>query len=207
MADNNIDESELQNTPEGGGGDPGKGKNKAKEDKFTWGDAGILAVLIIGIVLVRIFVIAPYRVPSESMEPTVATGSYIIGSKTSDPHKGDVVVFTNEDWGETNYVKRIVAIEGDTVGGCDSEGRLLVNRKPVFEDYVDGNTGCNFPEIVVPEGRVWVMGDNRLNSADSRYHTFGSGGGADVDAGTIDKDNIEAVVTMNVGLTTLHRVK
>lgn len=88
---------------------------------------------------------------------------------------------------EKDFVKRVVATGGQTVQCCDSEGRVTVDGQPLDEPYIEFDSQIetrSFGPVTVPEGRLWVMGDNRAGSADSRSHVD------DGDMGTIPVDNV-----------------
>ncbi|UGY93834.1 signal peptidase I [Streptomyces gobiensis] len=80
---------------------------------------------------------------------------------------------------ENDYVKRVIGIGGDSVTCCDTRGRIEVNGEPLAEDYLfPGDSASSVPfDIVVPEGRLWVMGDHRADSRDSRDYLGKPGGG------------------------------
>lgn len=190
-------------------------------------------LIVIALVLVFVFqtfVGRVYRIPSESMQPTLqgcpgCTGDRIFVDKITyrlgEPQQGDVVVFKGPDsWNlgyrsirsenpvlhalediggvigivppdQNDLVKRVIAVGGQTVGGCSPEGHLLVDGQPLTEPYLHEDPtinrnplNCAFGPVTVPEGNVWVMGDNRNNSADSRFHM------GDEFQGTVPEENI-----------------
>ncbi|MDX6353306.1 MAG: signal peptidase [Streptomyces sp.] len=117
----------------------------------------------------------PYTVPTNSMQPTVAPGDKVLAQRISgsDVHRGDVVVFSDKLWGDEPMVKRVVAMGGDTVQCCDKQGQLTVNGKPIAEDYLnaDSTTASLLPfKSTVPKGSLFLLGDNRQVSEDSRIH-------------------------------------
>ncbi len=124
----------------------------------------------------------PYTVPTDSMRPTVAPGDKVLAQKVSgsEVHRGDVVVFKDKLWGNEPLVKRVVGVGGDTVACCDAHGRLTVDGVPVDEPYLNGG-GTAAQEsfkATVRKGELFMLGDNRSVSQDSRVHLEDAEGGA-----------------------------
>lgn len=134
---------------------------------------GVVIALVIEALLVQAF-----WIPSPSMEPTLNVGDRVLVNKLSyrlhDVHRGDVIVFERPPGASRggddeikDLIKRVVAIGGDTI---ESRNQLVyVNGERVDEDYLEPGTPTdNLPRQTIPEGHVFVMGDNRTNSEDSR---------------------------------------
>jgi signal peptidase I len=81
--------------------------------------------------------------------------------------------------GTRDYVKRVIGLPGDRVACCDNVGRVVVNGRPLDEPYVHAGDAASLVRfsVAVPAGRIWVMGDHRSASADSRAHLGDPGGG------------------------------
>ena len=141
--------------------------------------ATIVVVAVLAAFLIKEYLIQAFYIPSASMERTLEIRDRVLVNKLSyrlhDVHRGDVVVFERPpEEGEGSakeLIKRVVAVEGETVEG--HHGGVYVNGKRLQEPYLaDGVTSSDFMPQRIPPGHVWVMGDNRPNSRDSRY--FGS---------------------------------
>jgi signal peptidase I len=87
--------------------------------------------------------------------------------------------------GEKDFIKRVIGTPGDTVQCCDPQGRVIVNGQPLDEPYLFEDNKEAFGPITVPEGRLWVMGDHRGRSSDSRAHI-----GEGTAQGTVPIDNV-----------------
>jgi signal peptidase I len=181
----------------------GRRARKAKSDDSS-GNSPFELVLIVAVALglalgIQAFLVKPYRIPSESMVPTLEVKQRVlvnrIGNRFGDPHIGDVTVFHppsgaenenecgvqhNDDQpcplptktkADVNFIKRIVAGPGDTLAIVD--GHAVLNGKRQDEPFIRdclGGEQCNFPTpIKIPPDHYFMMGDNRGASDDSRY--------------------------------------
>ena len=152
----------------------------------------LVAVALLVVWPVRTFVAQAYYIPSASMTPQLEVNDRVVVSKLAydlhDPRRGDIVVFDAPPGlpappdhasapirfirrlfqpSTQEYIKRIVALPGERVEA--RQGRILVNGKRLVEPYLPpGTVTQDFTPRVVPHGRLWVMGDNRSNSEDSR---------------------------------------
>lgn len=138
----------------------------------------IVIIVFVAIGLATVFtrfVMQPYEIPSGSMENTIEIGDRVFSEKVSylfgDPQQGDIITFADPSDPNRVLIKRVIATEGQTVDIVD--GQLFVDGILMNEPYTEGkptydlHSDIRYP-YTVPEGHVWVMGDNRTNSADSR---------------------------------------
>ncbi len=128
-------------------------------------------------IVIYLFVMQPNQVKGASMDPTFASGDYIFTSKVTykfrNYHRGDVIVFKSPKNQDIEYIKRIIGLPGDKIMIKDSE--VYVNGIKLTENYIADKTNVweqgyskNGEETVVPEDELFVMGDNRPRSSDSR---------------------------------------
>jgi signal peptidase I len=165
------------------------------------------AVVLLAVILVRAFLLAPFAIPSGSMEPTLEVGDRILVSRLGSAHdleRGDVIVFDAStafnlhertpgllqrvvdavgsiigQGSDTDYVKRVVGLPGDHVRCCSADGRVVVNGVAVDEPYLfPGDAPSTTTfDVTLPADRYWVMGDHRSASGDSRSQLGAPGGG------------------------------
>ena len=167
-------------------------KPKSKLQEYI--EAIILAILIAFVI--RTFVIQAYKIPSGSMKPTLQIGDHILVSKfnygiklplirstvipVGAPRRGDIVVFIYPEDPSKDFIKRLIGLPGDTVEVRDK--KILVNGLPWSDAHgvnvdsliIPGSVQPrdNFGPVVVPEGSLFVMGDNHDESYDSRFWGF-----------------------------------
>lgn len=170
-----------------------RGRRALLKNKWIAGALGFLVPLVIIAIValvLRTFIVSPYYIPSESMEPTLhgcatCDDDRVLVDKftyrLTDPKRGDVVVFhrpttwTGVD--EKVIIKRVVAVAGDVL--TERNGRLYLNGKAVNEPYINDKCpplgqGANPWQKAkvgpIPKGQLFVMGDNRCESSDSRFN-------------------------------------
>jgi signal peptidase I len=189
----------------------------------------VVGALIVSSIL-RAFVGQMFIIPSESMENTLLVGDRVVVEKVTDVERGDVAVFEDpggwlgpEESGQKrgsvgrffevvgllpdsshgHLIKRIVGMPGDKVACCDERGRLLVNGQPLEEtSYLypgDAPSQMEF-QVTVPAGKVFVMGDHRSASGDSRVHLqdLDANGGNQGDAAFVPLDKVTGRAIMIV---------
>lgn len=116
------------------------------------------------------FVTARIRVDGSSMEPNFHDGDYLVVNRLAyrwgDIQRGDVIVFPYPQNPAEDYIKRVIALPGDRISILG--GVVYVNRVAINEPYIESPAAADLAERVIPEGYVYVLGDNRNASSDSR---------------------------------------
>ncbi|MEU3249490.1 signal peptidase I [Streptomyces sp. NPDC006997] len=185
-------ESATRTAPRGGGtGDTGPAGGRTGQVLSGLAVALGLALFLGGFVWGAV-VYRPYTVPTTSMAPTIGAGDRVLAQRVdgSEVRRGDVVVFKDANWADAPVLKRVVAVGGDTVACC-TEGRLTVNGKQIDEPYLPAGQAAesgNFPEVTVPKGRLFLLGDERHGSLDSTAHL------ADAAQGTVARSTVTGKV-------------
>jgi signal peptidase I len=163
---------------------PLRPRRKRSQWRFVRELAVIVVVALLASFLVKAYLVRSFWIPSGSMMNTLLVNDRVLVNELVPGvvplRRGDVVVFRDPGgWlgpaGDGDLIKRVIGLPGDTVSCCDAQGRLSVNGHPVDEPYVVLRPGSDRVaaedfEVTVPAGRIWVMGDNRYASADSRAH-------------------------------------
>jgi signal peptidase I len=167
-----------------------RSRRERRRDASKKGGGGVLEFLVILVVsfvlvfgFVRPFVVEAFWIPSASMVPTLKYGDRVLVNKFiyrfTEPERGDVIVFKSVQDDQQDLIKRVVGVPGDKISVRG--GRLFVNGEPQREPYVNKKLPDRSfaAPTTVPENHVFVMGDNRANSQDSRVF------------GPVPKENIE----------------
>ena len=150
----------------------------------------IVAGVAIAAVVVVSFFVRPVHVSDDAMEPTLSAGERVLITSWGAPSNGDVVIVRGRGpWGTDgeDLVARIIGLPGQRVSCCDAQGRIMVDGQPLNEPYVVGPTDQVTFDIVVPEGRAFVLVDRREAARDGRLTL-------DTESGTIDLDDVTARV-------------
>ena len=155
-----------------------KQKRESGRDLYEWVQALVCSVLVV--VVIFTFAIRLIGVDGHSMVPTLQNGDrlLVLNSMLYDDYKyGDIVVLRKDSFLEDPIVKRVIAVENQTVDIDFSTGSVYVDGVLLKEDYINELTfleeGTEFP-LTVPKGSVFVMGDNRNHSSDSRDSRLGT---------------------------------
>ncbi|MGB9762255.1 MAG: signal peptidase I [Caldimicrobium sp.] len=155
-----------------------------------------IVIALILALFIRTFIVQAYKIPSGSMIPTLLVGDYLLVNKLSFgirnpikddflyrwglPHRQEIVVFTYPEDKKLDFIKRVIGLPGDTVEIINK--KVFVNGRPLSEPYVQFTDNTvypkeisprdNFGPVKVPPGHIFVLGDNRDQSYDSRFWGF-----------------------------------
>jgi signal peptidase I len=134
-----------------------------------------IVIAIVLAFLIRTFIIEPYMVEGPSMMPTLENHERLLVNKFiytfDEPKKGEIIVFRYPRDLSRDFIKRVIATGGDTIE--IRRGTLYINGDRKEESYILERPKGSYNKVIVPEGHVFVMGDNRNNSEDSRYPDVG----------------------------------
>ncbi len=157
----------------------------SSKNQTSWQDSASdwLVSIIVAVAIafcIRTFIFEPYLVEGRSMFPTLVNHERLIVDKLSffigKPARGEIVVFRFPKDETRDFIKRVIAVEGDSIEM--KNGQVLVNGKAYEEGYTwkedpKGSNISNFPKTIVPKDTIFVLGDNRNNSEDSRFADVG----------------------------------
>lgn len=142
-------------------------KKKRLPSKFDWLKAVVVALLLA--IVIRGFFLEPTYVEGPSMQNTLKTGNKVLINKLvydwKDPQRGEIIVFHSIE--NKDLIKRIIGLPGETISV--KQNHVYINGKMIAEPYLASNTQTSdFPATKIPAGHLFVMGDNRVDSTDSR---------------------------------------
>ena len=150
------------------------------ENEKDWGKElkewliSISAAIVLALII-RTFIVELYVVDGPSMKPTLQNAERLVVNKfiyrVREPQKGEIIIFRYPRDPSRDFIKRVIATAGDTIEIKD--GRVYVNDQLQREDYILEKTRTEYPKVTIPEGTIFVMGDNRNNSEDSRFSDVG----------------------------------
>ncbi|WP_329221455.1 signal peptidase I [Streptomyces sp. NBC_01485] len=186
-------ESTTRTAPHSGGGTSSGPVGSRTGQRLSGLAVALGLVLFLGGFAWGALIYRPYTVPTSSMSPTIGSGDRVLAQRIDggEVRRGDVVVFSDKTWvSNALVVKRVVAVGGDTVSCC-TDGKLTVNGKQIAEPYLPAGSLAeikNFPTVKVPEGRLFLLGDERQGSLDSTAHL------TDAAQGTVARSAVTARV-------------
>ncbi|WP_163653569.1 type I signal peptidase SipX [Listeria sp. PSOL-1] len=165
----------------------GKEKKKGTKARVIWGWMKVILIALVIAFCIRYFLISPVTVYGDSMDPTLHDGEHLFINKVSSPKRFDIIVFPAPDEKNAEYIKRVIGLPGDKIEYKDDE--LYINGKKYKEPYLDKEKESLSSGLLtesfklsdlpacgglkkVPKGKLFVLGDNRRISKDSRYIGF-----------------------------------
>ncbi len=135
---------------------------------LAWQIAALVAIAL------AVAALRPGEVSGVSMEPLIASDELVfinaIAYRFGAPARGEIVAFRHDGATRETYIKRVIGIAGDRI--AIDRGTVVLDGKRLDEPYVRFRDGRSFPEVVVPPGKLYVLGDNRARSEDSRAWGF-----------------------------------
>lgn len=165
----------------------GPGPSAPRRRRPLLGVAAVVVLLLLAAVGVRHVAVQAFWVPSGSMRPVLQEGDVLLVDRTerSTARRGEIVVLDGSGYfgpgedGHRYWVKRVIGVGGDRVRCCDDAGRLEVDGAALAEPYLAPGTAPSEVrfDVEVPAGTVFVLGDARADSSDSRNHLGSPGGG------------------------------
>ena len=148
-------------------------KGSLFDEAKDWTISIIIAIALA--FLIRTFIVELYIVDGPSMRPTLENHERLVVNKFiysfHEPERGDVLVFRYPRDPTRDFIKRVIALPGDTIEIKD--GQVFVNDQLQNEPFILEKTRTEYPKAEIPAGTVFVMGDNRNNSEDSRFSDVG----------------------------------